>query len=112
MRVPVQHNRPLSGRKEGTRTGRVLVCLYDRVTAQEVRACTALRSLTLTGGATAEKMQESDATYDRRAFPLCRPTDCSKGAECERFKTEFINGAQRIEMVTLTTGPAAGGATL
>ena len=57
-------------------------------------------------------MQESDATYDRRAFPLCRPTDCSKGAECERFKTEFINGAQRIEMVTLTTGPAAGGATL
>ena len=48
-------------------------------------------------------MQESDATYDRRAFPLCRPTDCSKGAECERFKAEFINGAQRIEMVTLTT---------
>ena len=57
-------------------------------------------------------MQESDATYDRRAFPLCRPTDCSKGAECERFKTEFINGAQRIEMVTLTTGPAAGGTTI
>ena len=37
MRVPVQHNRPLSGRKEGTRTGRVLVCLYDNVTAEQVR---------------------------------------------------------------------------
>ena len=43
-------------------------------------------------------MQANEATYDKRAFPIARPTTCAKGAECKRFQEEFINGAQSIDI--------------
>ena len=43
-------------------------------------------------------MQSNDATYDRRAFPICRPYDCSRGAEYRRFSREFLAGAQSIDV--------------
>ena len=42
-------------------------------------------------------MQTNDATYDRRAFPICRPYDCSRGAEYRRFCREFLAGAQAVD---------------
>ena len=42
-------------------------------------------------------MQLNDATYDRRAFTICRPYDCSRGAEYRRFSREFLAGGQSID---------------
>ena len=57
-------------------------------------------------------MQANDSTYDKRAYPIARPTDCSKGAECKRFQAEFCAGAQAIDMGEIVTGAQAGGDTL
>ena len=43
-------------------------------------------------------MQSFAQTYDVRKYPICCPTNCAKGAECERFIREFLLGAQAIEI--------------
>ena len=43
-------------------------------------------------------MQSFAQTYDVRKYPICCPTNCAKGAECERFVREFLLGAQAIEI--------------
>jgi hypothetical protein len=43
-------------------------------------------------------MQASESTYDKRAYPIARPTDCRKGAESKRFQEEFLAGAQAVEV--------------
>ena len=54
-------------------------------------------------------MQANESTYDKRAYPIARPTDCSKGAECKRFQTEFLQGAQAVEVEKITTTTRGGG---
>ena len=57
-------------------------------------------------------MQANESTYDKRAYPIARPTDCSKGAECKRFQAEFCAGAQAIDIGEVVTGAHAGDDTL
>ena len=39
----------------------------------------------------------NDATYDRRAFPTCKPYAGDRGAEYRRFSREFLAGAQSLD---------------
>ena len=42
-------------------------------------------------------MNSNESTYDRRAFPICKPYGCERGAEYRRFAREFLAGAQSID---------------
>ena len=40
----------------------------------------------------------NDSTYDRRAFPIARPTPGDRGSDCPRFQREFLAGAQAYKI--------------